>query len=147
MASKGQPPPPPEPIPQSTVLALQAWKDKYRINNASWETVLNQAVTVNPSDSVFVKASFIDTRGTASGNIDLADDTEISLEYYFYWIHNFNACNSAELIATPTTPDASNNLNQQVLVGPDIASLYAYNKVRLLNKNPTLFCSIINMLY
>jgi len=135
--SKGQPPP--EPIPQSTVLALQAWKDKYKISNSSWETKLNEAVTVNPADSVFVKASFIDTRGTASGNIDLAVDTEISLEYYFYWIHTFNACDPSGLVQYPTTPDASYNLNQQVLVGgpagyiinnqaqPDIPGYYAYN--------------------
>jgi hypothetical protein len=118
MASKGQPPP--EPIPQSAVLALQAWKDKSKISNASWETRLNEAVVVNPADSVFVKASFIDTRGTASGNIDLAVDTEISLEYYFYWIHTFNACDASGLIQSPATPDASNNLNQQVLVGGPI---------------------------
>jgi hypothetical protein len=135
--SKGQPPP--EPIPQSTVLALQAWKDKSKISNASWETRLNEAVVVNPADSVFVKASFIDTRGGASGNIDLAVDTEISLEYYFYWIHTFNACDPSGLVQFPTTPDASYNLNQQVLVGgpagyiinslpaPNIPGYYAYN--------------------
>jgi len=123
--SKGQPPP--EPIPQSAVLALQAWKDKSKISNASWETRLNEAITINPADSVFVKASFIDTRGTASGNIDLAVDTEISLEYYFYWIHNFNACDASGLVQAPVTPDASNNLNQQVLVGADIQTLYVNN--------------------
>ena len=77
MSKKSQPLP--EPIPQSTVVALQAWQDKYKISNANWENKLNEAVTVNPADSIFVKASFIDTRGTASGNIDLAVDTTISL--------------------------------------------------------------------
>ncbi len=118
--SKSKDPPPAEPIPQSTVIALQAWKDKNKISNANWESKLNEAVTVNPGDSIFVKASFIDTRGTASGNIDLAVDTEISLEYYFYWIHTFNACDASGLIQAPVTPDASNNLNQQVLVGGPI---------------------------
>ena len=112
--------PPPEPLPQSTILALQAWQDKNKISNANWENKLNEAVTVNNGDSIFVKASFIDTRGTASGNIDLAVDTEISLEYYFYWIHTFNACDASGLIQAPTQPDASNNLNQQVLVGGPI---------------------------
>jgi hypothetical protein len=137
--SKSKDPPPAEPIPQSTIIALQAWKDKNKISNANWESKLNEAVTVNPGDSIFVKASFIDTRGTASGNIDLSVDTEISLEYYFYWIHTFNACDPSGLIQTPVTPDASNNLNQQVLVGgpagyiinnqaqPDIPGYYAYN--------------------
>jgi len=112
--------PPPEPVPQSTIIALQAWQDKYKINNANWENKMNQAVTVNPSDTINVTASFIDTRGTASGNIDLAVDTEISLEYYFYWIHTFNACDASGLNQSPATPDASNNLNQQVLVGGPI---------------------------
>ena len=121
--SKSKDPPPAEPIPQSTVIALQAWKDKNKISNANWESKLNEAVTVNPGDSIFVKASFIDTRGTASGNIDLAVDTEISLEYYFYWIHTFNACDASGLIQSPVTPDASNNLNQQVLVGAPVQYL------------------------
>lgn len=126
--SKTNAPPPPV-IPQSSVVALQAWKDRSKISNSNWENSLNVPITVNPGDSIFVKASFIDTRGTASGNIDLAVDTEISLEYYFYWIHNFSACNKSELISEPTQPDASNNLNQQVLVGPDIPTLFAYNEV------------------
>jgi len=125
--SKTDAPPPPV-IPQSSVIALAAWRDKSKISNSNWENSLNVPITVNPGDSIFVKASFIDTRGTASGNIDLAVDTEISLEYYFYWIHNFSACNKSELITEPTVPDASNNLNQQVLVGPDIETLYAYNE-------------------
>ena len=126
--SKTNAPPPPV-IPESSVVALQAWKDKSKISNSNWENSLNVPITVNPGDSIFVKASFIDTRGTASGNIDLAVDTEISLEYYFYWINNFSACNKNELISEPTQPDASNNLNQQVLVGPDIPTLFAYNEV------------------
>ncbi len=121
MSKKSQPLP--EPIPQSTVVALQAWQDKSKISNANWENKLNEAVTVNPADSIFVKASFIDTRGTASGNIDLGVDTVISLDYYFYWIHTFNACDASGLIQSPTTPDASNNLNQQVLVGGPITYL------------------------
>jgi len=125
--SKTNAPPPPV-IPESSVVALQAWKDKSKISNSNWENSLNVPITVNPGDSIFVKASFIDTRGTASGNIDLAVDTEISLEYYFYFIHNFSACNKSELISEPTQPDASNNLNQQVLVGPDIETLFAYNQ-------------------
>ena len=118
-----------EPIPQSTVVALQCWQDKYKISNSNWENKLNEAVTVNPADSIFVKASFIDTRGTASGNIDLAVDTTISLDYYFYWIHTFNACDASGLIQTPTTPDASNNLNQQVLVGGPITYLIGGSSV------------------
>lgn len=119
---------PPQVIPESSVISLAAWRDKSKISNSNWENSLNVPITVNPGDSIFVKASFIDTRGTASGNIDLAVDTEISLEYYFYWIHTFSACNKSELISDPTQPDASNNLNQQVLVGPDIETLFAYNQ-------------------
>jgi len=110
-------PPPPEPLPESIVLGLNAWNCASKISPANWETKLNEQVNINNGDSIFVKASYIDTRGTASQNIELAVDTEISLEYYFYWMHTFNACNGNELFTAPTTPDASGVLTQQVLVG------------------------------
>jgi len=110
-------PPPPEPLPESIVLGLNAWNCASKISPANWETKLNEQVNINNGDSIFVKASYIDTRGTASQNIELAVDTEISLEYNFYWIHSFNACNGNKLFTSPTTPDASGVLTQQVLVG------------------------------
>lgn len=119
--------PPPEPIPQSTVIALQAWNCNSKISNANWDNRLNEAVTVNAGDSVFVKASFIDTRGTASGNIDLAVDTVISLEYYFYWINTMSASNGPALYTAPLTEDTSYNLTQQVLVGRNISTLIEQN--------------------
>jgi len=115
----------PEPLPQSVILGCNTWNCASKISNANWETKLNEQVNVNQGDSIGVKASFIDTRGTASGNIVILKDTEISLEYYFYWIHNFNACDiSGVTSGLPTPPDASNNLTQQVLVGRDILDLY-----------------------
>jgi hypothetical protein len=115
----------PEPLPQSVILGCNTWNCASKISNANWETKLNEQVNVNQGDSIGVKASFIDTRGTASGNIVIVNDTEISLEYYFYWIHNFNACDiSGVTSGMPAPPDASNNLTQQVLVGRDIMDLY-----------------------
>ena len=120
------------PLPQQIVLGLNAWNCKSKISNANWETNLNEQVNINNGDSIFVKASYIDTRGTASGNIDLNVDTVISLDYYFYWIHTFNACNGRELISQPTA-DGPTNLVQQVLVGRDILNLYTQNAI--LNPN------------
>ena len=117
--------PQPEPLPQSVILGCNAFNCASKISNANWETKLNEQVNVNQGDSIGVKASFIDTRGTASGNIVITKDTEISLEYYFYWIHNFNACNLLGLNDNkPPPPDASDNLTQQVLVGRTIPYLY-----------------------
>ena len=118
-----------EPIPQSTIIALQSWTCNSKISNANWDNHLNEAVTVNAGDSIFVKACFIDTRGTASGNIDLAVETEISLEYYFYYMNTFNACNGPALYTAPATPDPSFNLTQQILVGRDVATLLEQNGV------------------
>jgi hypothetical protein len=110
------------PLPQQLILGLNAWNCKSKISNANWESKLNEQVNINQGDSINVKASFIDTRGSSSSNIVLTKDTEISLEYYFYWVHTFNAANGTKL-ATPTA-DSSFNLLEQVLVGPDIATLY-----------------------
>jgi len=117
------------PLPQQIVLGLNAWNCNSKISNANWETKLNEQVNVDSGDSIFVKASYIDTRGSASGNIDLNVDTEISLDYYFYWIHTFNACKGSELYTAPSTLDGSANLVQQVLVGRDIPSLYTQNAI------------------
>ena len=128
--SKSQPPPQQQPLPQSIILGCNAFNCASKISNANWETKLNEQVNVNQGDSIGVKASFIDTRGTASGNIVIPRDTEISLEYYFYWIHCFNACLPPYLTPAPasaTALDASDNLTQQVLIGSTIESLYQFN--------------------
>lgn len=121
--SKNAPPPQP-PLPESIVVGCNTWNCKSKISNANWETKVNEPITVNQGDTINVKASFIDTRGSASSDVVIPRDTEISLEYYFYWVHNFNACDVSGLTSgTPTPPDASNNLTQQVMVGRDIINL------------------------
>jgi len=116
--------PPSQPLPESIIVGCNTWNCKSKISNANWETKVNEPITVNQGDTINVKASFIDTRGSASSDIVIPRDTEISLEYYFYWIHNFNACDVSGLTSgTPTPPDASNNLTQQVMVGRDIVYL------------------------
>ena len=122
--SKSQPPPQQQPLPQSIILGCNAFNCASKISNANWETKLSTQVNVNQGDSIGVKASFIDTRGTASGNIILTKDTEISLEYYFYYIHCFNACDPSGI--TTSSADLSSNLTQQVLVGQSIPFLYDY---------------------
>jgi len=72
------------PLPQQLILGLNAWNCKSKISNANWESKLNEQVNINQGDSINVKASFIDTRGSSSSNIVLTKDTEISLEFYFY---------------------------------------------------------------
>ena len=126
--SKKQPPQQQaQPIPQSVVLGLNAWNCASKISNANWETKLNEQVNVNSGDSIFVKGSFIDTRGTASGNIEVLTDTEISLEFYFYWINTFNAANEQKLYTIPNPLDPSGTLTQQVLVGRNVPTLYEQN--------------------
>lgn len=124
-----------QPLPQSIVLGLNAWNCKSKISNANWDTNLNEQVTVNNGDSITVSASYLDTRGSASGNIEVAVDTVISLEYYFYWMHTFNACNGKELYNEPPTVDLVTNLTQQVLVARNIGNLYLQNAA--LFNNPT----------
>ena len=107
---------------ESIVIGANTWNCASKISNANWETKTIEQVTVNQGDSINVKASFIDTRGSASGNIEVKEDTEISLEHYFYWVHTFNACRGAELISAQT--DGSGKLAQQVLVGPPLQDSY-----------------------
>jgi hypothetical protein len=117
----------PPPLPQSIVVGLNAWNAKSKISNANFECLLNEQVNVNNGDSIFVKASYLDTRGTASNNIVLPRDTEISLEYYFYWIHTFNACDPKGI--TTFSADDKTELTQQVLVGLNIQQQFNINKV------------------
>jgi hypothetical protein len=148
--SKSQPPPQQQPLPQSVILGCNAFNCASKISNANWETKLNEQVNVNQGDSIGVKASFIDTRGTASGNIVLTKDTEISLEYYFYWVHTFNSCNGPELSyrdanGVASALDASNIMVQQVLVGRDIETLITQNKTLDISGNTSGFPSYFTL--
>ena len=135
--SKKQQQPQQPPLPQQLILGLNAWNCKSKISNANWESKLNEQVNINQGDSINVKASFIDTRGSSSSNIVLTKDTEISLEYYFYWVHTFNAANGTKLYEP--TADSSYNLLEQVLVGPDIATLYEKGIAKGDTNLPTYF--------
>ena len=144
MSKSKQPPPQPQPLPQSVILGCNAFNCASKISNANWETKLNEQVNVNQGDSIGVKASFIDTRGTASGNIIITKDTEISLEYYFYWIHTFNSANGNELSYSAnggSSLDPSNVMVQQVLVGRDIDTLITQNKTLDISGNTSGFPS------
>jgi hypothetical protein len=132
--NKSQPPPQQQPLPQSIILGCNAFNCASKISNANWETKLNEQVNVNQGDSIGVKASFIDTRGTASGNIVLTKDTEISLEYYFYWSNTFNSCDPTGI--TTSSADLSTNLTQQVLVGQSIPYLYNHGAKDLSDNVP-----------
>ena len=112
---------------ESIVVGCNTWNCKSKISNANWETKTIEQISINQGDSINVKASFIDTRGSASGNIEVPEDTVISLEHYFYWVHTFNACGGGELISAQT--DGSGNLRQQVLVGPDLQDFYNGSQV------------------
>ena len=125
------------PLPQQLILGLNAWNCKSKISNSNWESKLNEQVNINQGDSINVKASFIDTRGSSSSNIVLTKDTEISLEFYFYWVHTFNAANGTKLYEP--TADSSYNLLEQVLVGPDIATLYEKGIAKGDTNLPTYF--------
>ena len=107
---------------ESIVIGCNTWNCASKISNANWESKTIEQVTVNQGDSINVKASFIDTRGSASGNIEIPEDTEISLEHYFFWVHTFNAARGGQLTSAQT--DGSGNLAQQVLVGPDLHDVY-----------------------
>lgn len=129
-----KPQPEPQPLPQSIILGCNAFNCASKISNANWETKLSTQVNVNQGDSIGVKASFIDTRGTASGNIVITKDTEISLEYYFYWCNTFNSCDPTGI--TTSSADLSTNLTQQVLVGQSIPYLYNHGATDLSDNVP-----------
>ena len=126
--------PEPQALPQSIILGCNAFNCASKISNANWETKLNEQVNINQGDSIGVKASFIDTRGTASGNIVITKDTEISLEFYFYWSNTFNACDPTGI--TTSSADLSTNLTQQVLVGQSIPYLYNHGATDLSDNVP-----------
>ena len=107
---------------ESIVVGCNTWNCHSKISNANWENKINEQIDISQGDSINVKASFIDTRGSASGNIEVPQDTIISLEHYFYWVHTFNAAKGGQLISAQT--DGSGNLAQQVLTAPPLDLSY-----------------------
>jgi len=69
------------------LVGLAAYNSSEKINSANWTNKLAEPVSLNQGDTITVKASFIDTRNSISGNIVIDEDTTISLDYMFYYVN------------------------------------------------------------
>lgn len=72
---------------KKSLIGLNAYNSKTKINNANWENSIKEETYLNNGDTVSLKASFIDSRNRVTGNINLDQDTEIELQYMFYYIN------------------------------------------------------------
>lgn len=63
--------------------------------NSIWTNHCKQQITINEGDQVMVSKSYIDTRNLSSSAIVIAEDTELELEMWYYWI-NDSSCGSQE---------------------------------------------------
>ena len=72
------------------VIQLAKFNDKSSTNNAEWKNHISESLTVNEGDTIIVSKAFVDTREIASQNIVIAEDMELELEFYFYWINDSN---------------------------------------------------------
>lgn len=69
------------------IIACNAFNSKAKISNANWESTINEAITINPGDTISIKNSYIDARLHNSQNILLTQDTTIEIEIMFYYIN------------------------------------------------------------
>lgn len=72
---------------KKSLIGLNAYNSKTKINNANWENHTKEEVYINDGDTITLKASFIDSRNRTTGNINLDQDTTIELSYMFYYIN------------------------------------------------------------
>jgi len=72
------------------VLQLAKFNDNSSINTASWSNHINEPLTLNEGDEIIVTKAFLDTRNLSSSNIFIAEDIDLELEIYFYWINDSN---------------------------------------------------------
>ena len=72
------------------VLQLAKFNDNSSINTASWSNHINEALTLNEGDEIIVTKAFLDTRNLSSSNIFIAEDINLELEIYFYWVNDSN---------------------------------------------------------
>ena len=72
------------------VIQLAKFNDKSSTNNADWNNHTNESIVLNEGDSIIVSKAFLDTRDLASNNIVIQEDTDLELEFYFYWINDSN---------------------------------------------------------
>lgn len=72
------------------VIQLAKFNDNTSVNTASWSNHINEALTLNEGDEIIVTKAFLDTRNLSSSNIFIAEDIELELEIYFYWVNDSN---------------------------------------------------------
>lgn len=72
------------------VIQLAKFNDKTSTNNSIWSNNTSETITINEGDQILVSKAFIDTRNLASNDIIIEEDTELELEFYFYWINDSN---------------------------------------------------------
>jgi len=85
---------------KKSLIGLNAYNSKTKINNANWENSIKEETYLNNGDTVSLKASFIDSRNRVTGNINLDQDTTVELSYMFYYINRGGTPNKS---LNPTT--------------------------------------------
>jgi hypothetical protein len=112
---------------KKSLIGLNAYNSKTKINNANWENHTREEVYINDGDTVALKASFIDTRNRVTGNINIDQDTTIELSYMFYYINRGGTPNKSLNPTTlfpnrqQTAMEYFNNGSEQPAVGSDTA--------------------------
>ena len=72
------------------VIQLASFNSSNRVDNAEWSNHTKEGISINQGDTVVVSKAYLDTRLSNTGDIIIAEDLEVSLELYFYWINDGN---------------------------------------------------------
>jgi hypothetical protein len=68
-----------------TVISVSAYNSKGKVVNGEWESILAETMIINNGDTIAIKDAYIDTRTRSSDDIYIEEDTNLILEYYYYY--------------------------------------------------------------
>jgi len=110
-----------------TVISVSAYNSKGKVVNGEWESILAETMIINSGDTIAIKDAYIDTRTRSSDDIFIEEDTNLIIEFYYYYVFAVTDESIMNVYAkTPanlqTADETLGFLNLTTLTGLDLQS-------------------------